>query len=233
MIGYHGCSAQQGMKAAGALCALVLGLTVMCSAAEASDPEIRHFVVSIDKKLAGHYTMTISGETMEAHANVDVRFYLVGHYAYKYDGTEKWKDDRLQTLASKCNDSGARYTVQAQVQPDANGLVVWTNGKQRTRQNDVWTTTYWRLPTYIKAQPGARQSVKLLDADTGNDLAGTLEYMGLQQVNVAGNLQNCEYYRLAGEKLDVKLWYDSSRRLVREESVEGKDSYILELKRIR
>ena len=229
MIGYRRHSAQRWSSLTGVSCAMALAMTVMCSVATAADPETREFAVYIDKKLAGTYTMTISQDKMEGHANVDVWFYLVGHYAYTYDGTETWKDNRLQTLASKCNDDGTRYAVQAQAQPDTNGLAVWVNRKQRMRQNDVWTTTYWRLPPKVNAQLGARQALSLLDADTGKDLSGTLEYMG----HVAGQWQSADHYRLTGDKLNVKLWYDASRRLVREESVEGKHSYVLQLKSIR
>jgi Family of unknown function (DUF6134) len=233
MIGYRGHSAQRWSSLAGVSCAGALAMIVMCSVATAADPETREFAVYIDKKLAGTYTMTISQDKMEGHANVDAYFYGVVHYVYRYDGTETWKDNHLQTLSSKCNDDGTRYAVQAQAQPGTSGLAVSVNSRQRVRQNDVWTTTYWRLPANVNAQIGARQAVNLLDADSGKDMSGTLEYKGQQQVYAAGGWQKADHYRLTGEKLNVKLWYDASRRLVREESVEGSHTYILQLKGIR
>jgi hypothetical protein len=236
MIGYRGNCAQAWWRAA-ILCSAVL-LAMTDSPAGALTLEIREFTVKIDKKLAGTYTMSISEggkgwAQMVGHADVDVRFYLLGHYAYKYDGTEDWKDERLHLLKSKSNDDGAEYVVRADWRPDLPGLVVWSNGKQRVRPNDVWTTTYWRLPAHIQPQLLVKLSVSLLETDTGKDLRGTLEYMGQQQVNVAGQLQNCDYYRLTGDKLNVKLWFDAKRRLAREESVEGSHTYVLELKSIR
>jgi hypothetical protein len=238
MIGYRRNCAQMWWRATTLGCAALLAMAVNVSPAGALTLEIREFTVKIDKKLAGTYTMSISQggrgwAQMEGHANVDVRFYLLGHYTYMYDGTEDWKDELLHLLKSKSDDDGTKYVVQADWQPDLPGLVVWSNGKQRVRQNNVWTTTYWRLPAQIQRQLLVKQRVNLLEVDTGNDLSGTLEYMGQQQVNVGGQLQNCDYYRLIGDKLNVKLWYDAKRRLAREESVEGSHTYVLEVKTIR
>ena len=41
------------------------------------------------------------------------------------------------------------------------------------------------------------------------------------------------YFRLTGEKLNVQLWYDAKKRLVREELVEDGHTMVLNLSSIR
>jgi len=75
--------------------------------------------------------------------------------------------------------------------------------------------------------------VHLLDADTGKDLTGTLQYAGKRELNIAGQKQDYMYFRLTGEKLNVQLWYDAKKRLVREELVEDGHTMVLNLSSIR
>ena len=104
---------------------------------------------------------------------------------YKYQGTEAWKDGRLLRLESTCNDDGKQHAVSATAEPEATR--VKADGHERTTRPDVWTTSYWHLAD----AKFRNQSVPLLDADTGKDITGTLQYIGTQQLNVTGQAENC------------------------------------------
>jgi hypothetical protein len=209
-----------------------LGLCLCCSPAMAAHTEIREFSARIDNKPAGSYTMSIvegkeGRAVMTAEAAISVRMYLVKTYTYSYSGTETWKAGRLQELKSKANDDGKALEVTAWATVD--GLMVWNGGKQRPTAGDAWTTTYWRLP-----DPALRnRPIHLLDADTGKDLYGTLQFVDWQELNVAGQKQKCSHYRLTGDKLNVELWYDAKEHLVREKLVEDGHTLTLELTSIR
>jgi hypothetical protein len=212
---------------------LLLACLLLVSAAPramAADVEQRDFVTSVDGKPAGEYHMTISTQedgtvTMAGHADVTVK-HLIRTYRYTYRGTEVWREGRLVRLDSTCNDDGKQYTVAAVA--DREVLRVRVNGREpRLVRPDVWVTTYWRLPD-AKAR---NQSLPLLDADTGRDMAGTLQYLDMSAVTVAGQPVNCAHYRAVGA-LTVDLWYDGQDRLVRQEWVEDGLRIVLELARL-
>ena len=198
------------------------------AAAAAAEVETRTFHVKIDGKPAGNYQMTIRHDngtyTVTGEANVRLS-YLIYRYTYTYAGTEVWKDGRLQRLDSNTNDDGKRFAVTAVADGDL--VRVHANGTEHRSRPDVWTTTYWRL-----ADAKLRnQAVTLLDADTGRDIRATLRYVGTQALTVAGQVQNCVHYSLAGG-VKVELWYDDQERLVRQDSIEDGHRTMLELVRI-
>jgi hypothetical protein len=147
-------------------------------------------------------------------------------YTYSYRGTEVWKDGKLVRLDSTSNDDGKRYTVAAMAED--NSLRVKVNGQERTTSPEVWTTSYWRLPD----ARFRNQAVPLLDADTGRDIRGNLQYLGTQQIQVAGKVQDCAHYRVTGG-VKVDLWYDQQERLVRQEALEDGHRIVLEITGIR
>jgi hypothetical protein len=202
---------------------LVLGALLAAGGgqrAAADETETRQFVIHVDGKPAGQYLMTITKgpggvETMSAQASVRVRV-LIKTYEYSYQGTEQWKDGRLQQLQSTANDDGTRYAVQAAAEGEA--LRVTVNGQTHMAKGDSWPTTHWKLP------PGKyhNNAVPLLDADTGKEMNGHLQYVGAQQLNVGGKAQNCHHFRVTGGQSPVDLWYDGDHRLVQEAfTVEG------------
>jgi hypothetical protein len=198
--------------------------------AAAADPEVRDFTTYIDGKRAGTYRMTIATQddgtvSMTGAADINIRVLLV-HYTYTYRGTEVWQGNRLLQLQSSSNDNGKAYQVVAVA--DANGLRLRVNGQEGRAPADTWLTTYWRLP-----EANARNRVQnLVDADTGRVLTATLQHIGASQISVAGQVQNCAHYRLAGG-VQVDLWYDGSDRLVRQEWVEDNHKAVLELARVQ
>ncbi|HYT88348.1 MAG TPA: DUF6134 family protein [Gemmataceae bacterium] len=195
-------------------------LVVACASAQAgAQTEVREFSVQVDGKPAGQYTMTITkhddgSESMSGQATVRVK-HVLGTYTFTYQGVERWKGGRLVELKSSSNDNGKRFTVSAAA--EGNVLRVNVNGAVRQLSGDSWTTTYWRLAD-------ARfhnQSVPLLDADTGKEMSGRLQYVGVEEVNLGSQAQKCYHFRVSGPAA-ADLWFDGSQRLVREDmTVDG------------
>jgi len=219
------------MLRAAFICAAFLALVTPITAT-AAEAEVRDFTVLVDGKRAGEYHMTINAQddgTISMVGQCDVRLSFLGGlkvYTYSYRGTEIWKEGRLLRLDSSSNDDGKRFAVSAV--PDQAVLRVKINGQERLSRLDVWVTTYWRLPVAQQRN----QALPLLDADTGKDIAATLQYVGTSQLQVNGQAQNCSHYRLAGG-VAVELWYDGQERLVRQEWMEDGHKSVLELSRIR
>src|SRR5262249_22595508 len=105
---------------------------------------------------------------------------------------------------------------------------VRSNGAERMARPDVWLTTYWQLPD-ARRRNGP---VPLLDADTGKDINGRLQFVGVEPVHVAGQMMNCAHYRVLAH-VPVDVWYDGSDRLVRKEWVEDNHRAQLELMGVR
>lgn len=197
--------------------------------ADAADSEIRDFGVTIDGKQAGTYRMTIQryengSISMVGQANIKVS-YLVASYRYQYTGSEVWSNGRLYALESKTNDDGKEFAVSAAASGDVFKIKV--NGRERTTRSDVWLTTYWHKPD----TRFLNQSIPLVDADTGKDIAATIQFVGNEEVTCAGQRQACTHYRLRGG-VTVDLWYDGQDRLLKQESVDDGHRVVQELTNI-
>jgi hypothetical protein len=202
------------------------------SPAVAADVEVREFNVFVDGKRGGHYVLSITRHddanlAVSAEANVSLSFaWGLKKYTYTLRATEEWKDGRLVRLDSSCNDDGSKFAVAAEA--EGNGLRVKVNGQGHISPADVWTTTYWRLPDAKFRNHG----VPLLDVDTGKDINGTMQYVGVSRINVNGELKNCAHYRVSGG-VQADLWFDDQERLVRNEGLDDGHRTLLELARVR
>jgi hypothetical protein len=200
------------------------------AAVRAADTETREFVVKVDGKPSGHANMTIQRQddgttTVSCDTNVRVRV-LIKTYVYTCKTRETWKDGRLQQLASQCNDDGKQYQVSGTAQAD--GIHIRVNGREHIAKAEAWVSSYWTLPD-AKLRDGL---LSVVDADTGRDLQGRLQFIGATQMNVAGQVQNVQHYRFNGPTR-IELYYDAGQRLVYQEWVEDGHPTALELARVR
>jgi hypothetical protein len=211
---------------------LLAGIALLAPAgaeARADESEVRDFTVLVDGKRAGDAHMNLSRQedgttTVNWDTDITVTVFFFT-YRYTYRGQEVWKDGRLQSLESSCNDDGKRFVVSAAA--EGKDLRVRVNSQERLTRGDVWLTSYWE-------QPDAKvvnQVVPLLDADTGRDLDARVQFLGTEQRGVAGQTLSINHYRLTG-KVQTDLWYDPSGRLVREEWIEQGHRTVLELSRL-
>jgi len=222
-------------------------------AAGPRDGEVEHreFKVSVDGKERGKCTMQIQrGDDGSEKLSIDagMRFnYVVYEYKYRSTGTEIWKDGRLAELDNTADFNGTEYVVKAG--SAAKGLRVSVNGKGSQIESEVWVTSYWRFPEHLvwhateidqgvipaaATRPATKvgpQSVVLLDSDKGKRLRGELRYVDDETLTVAGKRKPCAHYSISGD-VEVDLWYDAPRRLVRQESVESGHKTLLQLTRV-
>jgi hypothetical protein len=213
--------------------------------------ETREFNVSVDGKQRGKCTIEIQSredgsDTM--HINAALNFnYVVYEYRYASAGSEVWKNGRLIELENEADYNGTKYSVKAD--STKKGLRVTVNGKTSQAEPDVWVTSYWRLPEHLvrpdtaqrsgviptagnrPARKGTPISVSLLDSDKGQKLRGEVERIAEETVAVAGRKKTCTHYKITGD-VQVDVWYDSERRLVRQETVESGHKTVMELARI-
>jgi hypothetical protein len=193
--------------------------------------EVREYTIHVDGKPAGSYQMTITHQNtgvtvMSGKATVRLKVFLKT-YHYDYDGTEVWKQHRLQGFRSSTNDDGKRFQVSAE--PVRNALRVNVNGRESLVPGDAWLTSYWHLPeARYRNQP-----IPVVEADTGKEIRGHLDYIGAEEIIAAGRKQPCNHYRVTGGPSPVDLWFDSREHLVRQDYVDDGHRTILQLISVR
>lgn len=237
-------------------CAAIAMLWIACAAATGGEPqelerETREFKVSVDGKERGKCTMQIrchDDGTERMQIDATLRFnYIVYEYRYASAGTEIWKDGRLIELENTADYNGTKYRLKAK--PFRKGLQVAVNGKTSPAAADVWATSYWQLPERLisadsegddaviqaaatkPALKEAPRSVLLLDSDKGQTLKGELKRIGEEKITVAGRREPCTHYQITGG-VQVDLWYDAARRLVRQETIDSGHKTLMELSRV-
>ena len=213
-----------------ALRAAALILVIFTSVATAGEEERRTYTVTVGKKVCGTHHMAIQSRddgsvSVVGQADVLVK---VGFIIYRvnYRGTEEWKDERLQKVSSNTNDNGKKHAVTAEASKD--GIAGKADGKEFQAKSEAWTTSYWKLPPEKQRGP----SLTLLDVGTGKLINAKLEKVGVEKLNLMGNMAEVVHYRLSGG-VQVELWYDGNERLVRQESIEEGHRTVLELSKLQ
>lgn len=208
--------------------ALLVGLAVFSAPrSQAAETEVRKFNVSVDGNPAGQYTMTITkgddgAVTANCEAHVKVKKVGITVYHYDFFANEKWKDGRLESLGSRCDDDGKKFEVTAAA--GERGLTVKVNGREKTVSADSCLTSACFLPD-VKRRGG---ELPLVEADNGAEIRGRIQPVGSGPMTVAGQSVEAAHYRL---KCAVwhDVWYDGSGRQVRREWTEDGHKTVLEL----
>ena len=155
--------------------ALLVGLAlVLAPRARSAETEVRQFNVSVDGKPSGQYTMTIAKgddgtSASPARPTSRSRWRFVTAYHYDYNAVEEWKDGRVQSLRSHCDDDGKKFEVSAAA--GEKGLTVKVNGREKSVRGDVYLTTACCLPD-AKRRDG---DLPLMEADNGQEINGKIQ----------------------------------------------------------
>jgi hypothetical protein len=198
-------------------CFIFFCTAALVASARANADELRDFDVRVDGQLAGLYRLNIAADPqgrilVTGHADVRVK-HLLFPYTYVFSGSELWQEARLLSFQGESVDGGKKSQVSALFAPA--GARISVNGRSHAGKPCAWTTTFWQLPQTAPNNP----SLPLLDVDTGRELEARLERLGQHQMVVGGQTLTVQRYRLSGA-MPAELWFDDSRRLVRQESMD-------------
>lgn len=214
------------------LAAAAFGLALSGESAPAAEPkvvhqQVRNYRVEVDGVERGAMTATIvkrddGSEMMTGETSLWFNF-IVYRYRFASTGTEVWKENRLIQLASEADFNGDKYVVTAAATTD-DAVQVTVNGESRQTPADLWVTSYWREPHTSRIG----RDLQLFDAGKGRTLKGKLHHVGKTELTIAAKPLPAAHYRLRGE-VEVDLWYDTTGRLIRQESLESGHKTVLEL----
>jgi hypothetical protein len=183
------------------------------------EQQTRTYAILIDGTKRGDSTAQFRsrGAAVWIRSESSIRInYLVYRYNYTSTGTELWKDGRVTAVDNTSDYNGKQYVLKGTATPQ--GLQIATNGEETLVSPDVWDTSYLFLPDRLNRVGAA--NVLLLDSDRGHRLVGKFQYVGEEKLDVAGGQPQCTHYHIGGD-VQVDVWFDASRRLVRQESRES------------
>lgn len=200
------------------------------SSSKADPAEVREFEVRVDNKPVGTHRLTIKsiGHTQQVSFQTDVKIDLIVYaYVFKLQGTEVWRQGRVETASVRCEDGGKKrcFTLKT----DGCNQEIAFNGKPVASSSPcLMTTTYWRLPPPEVLE----NSLSIVDVDNGRSQTATLELVGSETMTVSGRSLACRHFKIDGPS-PAELWFDEHDRLVCQKSVEQGHHMELRLKQIR
>lgn len=192
--------------------------------------EVREFDVRVDNKTLGSHRLTIksNGDEHTVGIQTDVKVdVIIYSYAFKFRGTEVWRDGKLTQTDVQCEDNGKKRSFT--LKSDGKLQLISFNGKSQKDADDcVMTTSYWKLP-----HANVRDKIlPIADIESGKTTTANLDLVGPDTVSLGGRTIQCRHYKIDGPS-PADLWFDDRDLLVKQKSVERGHLTELRLKQIR
>jgi len=160
-----------------------------------------NFRVYLNQDPIGYHNFSVvtHGDTHElksvAHYLVKVLF--INAYHYDHQATESWGGNCLHRLESSSDDDGTAYTVHGH--GDEHGFDVDTTKGHYSVTGCAMSFAYWN--------PVMLQQTQLINPETGEDVAVTINRIGEDSVQVHNAPVHAQHYHLHSAKLEIDLWY--------------------------
>ena len=152
---------------------------------------------------------------------------IIYSYAFKFRGTEVWRDGKLAQTEVQCEDNGKKRSFS--LKSDGKLQLISFNGKSQKDSDDcVLTTSYWKLPHSDVRD----KTLPIACIETGKTTTANLDLVGNDTVSVGGRMIQCRHYKIDGPS-PAELWFDDRDLLVKQKSVERGHLTELRLKQIR
>jgi hypothetical protein len=188
---------------------------LVSSGLEAASKEWR-FRVYLDDREIGyhHFQLTENGSEarLTTRAELEVTFLKIPVFSYTHENTEHWNDGCLQSITSVTDENGELYRVEGDAATD--GFRITTNTGESVLPDCVSTFAYWDR-SFLQRQA-------LLNSQTGEYVDVKADYLGERKISAGNTTLPAHRYRLAGEDLELELWYSQEGHwLALQSSVEG------------
>lgn len=159
------------------------------------------FEVSLDGKPIGTHRFTLGGmpqaRTVRSEADFTVRLLGLTVYRYRHQASGTWRGDCLAQLDAQTDDDGKPSRVQARMAGDA----LQVDGPAGALQlpGCAMDYAYWN--------PAMRQQVQLLNVQTGRYDTVRIRRVDGGTVDVRGQPQAAERWRIEGPEQPLDVWY--------------------------
>ena len=183
---------------------LSLVMLFVVSVAQASSQQWTFKVFLDDQEIGQHRFEVFTQDTthyVAVEAKFDVKFLFFTAYRYQHSNYEVWQQQCLQSIQSRTNDNDELQFVQGERQGDV--LRINTSQGKDELSGCVKTFAYW--------DPAFLNSRYLLNAQTGELQAVTIDNLGAKTIEVRGKPVAANQYRIVTDQFSIDLWYSPQR----------------------
>ncbi|TNF98455.1 MAG: hypothetical protein EP297_07980 [Gammaproteobacteria bacterium] len=194
--------------------AYFLSLMLLTTGAFANTSEVKRYNFKVfleDKEIGSHrFTVTLFGEKtyVKSEASFDVKILFISAYNYQHTSNEEWQGECLRSIFATTDDNGEERFVHGQY--DKEHLLLSTSIGKRKLDGCIRTYAYWN-PEYLRSQ-------RLLNPQTGKLEPVNLELLGASLIDVRGETEQANRYRINNDKFKIDLWYSDQKEWLALES---------------
>jgi hypothetical protein len=164
-----------------------------------------NFRVLLDGREVGQHVFSVrrteGRELVTSEARFDVRILMIPAFRYDHRAVERWDDGCLRALDSWTVTNGERIAVVARTAGES--LTVTRPEGRDEHRGCLMSFAYW--DTRIL------QATRLLNSQTGELMSVEIRSHGSEPIEVLGRQRVAERHRIAGEGLQIDLWYADGR----------------------
>lgn len=172
-----------------------------------------NFDVYLNDKKVGTHQFAVSKvaeqRLVQSTASFKVKFLFFSAYSYQHSNTEKWDDDCLRTFDAKTNLNGRPVEVSGAT--GESGFVVEKSDSTELLPDCVMSFAYWN-PEFLKQE-------RLLNPQTGDFLDVDVESMGVELLEVRGEMVQAQRYKVTAKDIDLMVWYSDKNEWLGLESM--------------
>ena len=186
--------------------------------ARSAHPVDRNFTVLRDGRSIGAHSITMARNGDETVVDVEVemavKMAFITVFRLEHSNRETWRHGRLVKIDTKTNDNGKDYKIAGTAKGSSFELVV--NDEVLSIPSTIIPTSYWN--------PATVEQTVLLNSANGKLLDVAINRTETEQVKAWYGEVPADKYEMRGD-LDLDLWYDADKHLVRL-AFESRDSLI-------
>jgi Family of unknown function (DUF6134) len=189
---------------------VVAGLLAIAGAAAAlaGDAGEYTFTVRKDGSPVGHHCIVFQrrGDRVEIReaTEIVVRLAMIPIYRFEHEGTEVWQDGRALRIDGTTNDNGEKLDIA--VRRNADGYTRMINGRVDEFDDSKQVLAFWNKDVVNHDDFFSAVEDKVIRA--------SFEFVGRDQITVAGQELDVEHYRMIGDE-ERDLWFDRSGRIAK------------------
>jgi hypothetical protein len=187
-------------------CAVFPASAVQQRSMERADSLEWNFDVYLDDSRVGYHNFTLEQhddqQILTSEARFKVRLLFLTLYRYQHENAETWQGDCLQSIESRTNANGRKFSVIGSQGPEA--FEVEATGIRSEVQGCVKTFAYWN-PEFLEESA-------LMNPQTGEVLPISVESLSTETYTARGQDIEASRFRLRAKGLDLDLWYSKDRQ---------------------
>lgn len=181
-----------------------LGALGLAAGPVSAASELRFDVYLNDRPIGEHRFQIAERDGLkqvESSADFRVDFLFINAYRYQHRSQETFRDGCLKRIQAETNDNGTRYEVNGEL--GANGFTV----ERRRRQDQASEQADGCVVTFAYWNPALLDQERLLNPQTGEFEAVTLQPAGTDQVQVGDRQVTTNRYALSTSDMTIDIWY--------------------------